>query len=144
MTCFNRLNDQIVSDGLKYLMNMNDNDDPIVGYRAPFNRLPLNYRQSALNAEGIRVMRMLSDASEIESSQADDIKMTILLMYEEMTCIEDENSSSPWIIQNNRDTDSFELSDSSDDSSNASIDMTNEQVFDFDYEEDTFCMITKT
>ena len=116
---------------------MNNNDNPIVGYRAPLNCLSLNYRQSAVNAEGMRVMRMLSDVSEIKSSQADDIKMTIILMYEEMSSIEYVDNSSEWIIQNNRDTDSFELSDSSDDSSHLSIDMTNVQVNDFDYVDNT-------
>ena len=85
----------------------------------------------------MRVMRMISDVSEIKLSQADDIKMTILLIYEEMISIEYEDSSSEWIIDNNRDTDSFELLDSSDDSSNLSIDMGNVQIGDFDYVDDT-------
>ena len=109
---------------------MNDNDDPVVGFRAPFNRLSLNYRQSALNAEGMRVMRMISDASDIESSQADDIKMTVILMYEEMSCIEDDNSSSSWMMHNNDDSDSFELSDLPDDSSIVSLHMSSCQPID--------------
>ena len=100
----------------------NDNDDPIVGFRKANNRLSLNYRQSALNAEGLRIMRMLSDSSNLVTSQADKIKRTILYLYEENVDSNSDDSSAQLNFCRGEEDSNFGISDSSDESSISQFD----------------------
>ena len=87
---------------------MNDNEDPVVGFRAPYNRLSLNRRQSGLNAEGIRIVRMLYSGIKVNRSLSDQIKITILDAYLHQDTYNDEESSGLWSINN--DSEDEELS----------------------------------
>ena len=103
--------------------NANVDDGPIVGYRQPKNKVLLNYRKSALNTKGLRVMRMLSKSSDIISPQADKIKMMIICIYEEMCKVTDDDSSVAlsWFLNCNNNI--YKISDLSEDGSVIDIDL---------------------
>ena len=112
--------------------NVGFDHDPIVGYRQAKNKLSLNYRQSALNAEGLRVMRMLMESSDIISSRSDEIKVMILSIYEEMCETSDDESSDALSIFMNAVNNSFDISDSSEESSTIDLNYTPQNGIDFD------------